>query len=58
MDGSTLVFHQKLIRLFKGCLSAYETWLGEQSEKTMVETLKAKRTTLTRERIETNGKDE
>jgi hypothetical protein len=58
MDSSTLALHRKLIRLFKGCLSAYEAWLSEQSEKTMVETLKAKRTTLTRERIETNGKDE
>lgn len=31
MRHSTRVFQETLIRLFKGCLKAWERWLREQS---------------------------
>mgnify|MGYP006921743154 CR=1 FL=1 len=33
MTPSTIELHQTLIRLFKGCISAWERWLEQQRAK-------------------------
>jgi len=33
MDEPTKIFHRQVIRLLKGIISAWETWLQEMEEK-------------------------
>ncbi len=33
MDEPTKIFHRQVIRLMKGIISAWETWLQEMEEK-------------------------
>lgn len=40
MDSATITFHQTMLRLGKGMLKAYETWIEEQTITATAETLK------------------
>jgi len=33
MNAATIIFHETLIRLFKGALTAWEKWLEAQKQK-------------------------
>lgn len=48
MDTSTLTLHTTLLRLLKGSISAYETWIAEQQALLVVESLKERKADLSR----------
>lgn len=48
MDAATIKFHQHVLRLAKGILGAYETWLSEQTVEALAAQLKQERGVSTR----------
>ncbi len=47
MNASTIALHRSLVRLAKGMLKAYETWLSDQTAEVMTAQLKRERVAFT-----------
>lgn len=52
MDASTLTLHTAILRLLKGGVSAYETWIDEQRSLLVVESLRERKRELSREPLD------